>query len=402
MNVAGMIVEYNPMHGGHLHLLRETRRLLGEDCAIICVMSGDFVQRGDFALLRRQARAKAAVKSGADLVLELPVVWATASAEGFARGAVETLAATGLCTHLVFGSECGDADALMRLAAVLEGEEFSQKLREELKAGDSFPAARERAVGKIAGEETAALLKNPNNILGVEYCRAILKSGAAMKLVTVQRTGAAHDAETAENGIASASMIRRLLKEGGREEALSLMAPAMKEAYLEEEAQGRAPVFSETMERTILYRLRSMSRQEFAALDEGKEGLFNRLYDLSRTASSLEELLAAAKTKRYAYARLRRMVLWAFLGLRSADLPLHPLYIRPLAANAAGRELLGNMRASAKLPVVIKGADVRRLGGDAEALFTMEAAAADLYSLGYPELSAAKGDALWRESLILL
>ena len=402
MNVAGIIVEYNPMHCGHLHLLRETRRLLGEDCAIVCVMSGDFVQRGDLALLRRSARARAAVESGADLVLELPLPWATASAEGFALGGVETLCATGVCTHLVFGSECGDVDALQRVARALEQEEFSDLLREELKAGDSFPAARQRALGKLLTPETAAVLESPNNILGIEYCRANLRCGEPLIPVTVIRTGAAHDAQKSESGIASASAIRTLLETGAREEALALMAPAMQKAYLAEEAAGRAPVFSKGLERAMLYRLRSMTKEDFAALDEGKEGLSNRLYGLSRTASSLEELLAAAKTKRYAYARLRRMVLWAYLDLRPAEMPRHPLYLRPLAANAAGRTLLARMRKEAALPVVTKSADFRRLGGEAEALFQREAAAADLYSLGYPELSAAGGDALWKESLIVL
>lgn len=402
MNVAGIIIEYNPMHNGHLHLLRETRRLLGQECAVICIMSGDFVQRGDFALLRRQARARAALESDVDLVLELPLPWATASAEGFARGAVETLAATNLCTHLVFGSECGDAQALMTLAAALESPEFPALLRQELKAGDSFAAARERALGRLVTPELAALVQSPNNILGIEYCRAIVKSGAPMIPLSIPRVGAAHDAPSAEGGIASASMIRALMKAGKRAEAIALMSPAMQMVYREEEKKGRAPVFAETLERTILYRLRSMTREEFAALDEGGEGLYNRLYEASRTAVSLEEVLSRAKTKRYAYARLRRMVLWAYLGISPGALPEHPLYLRPLGANAVGRHLLAQMRKNAALPVLTKGAEARRHGGGIERLFTMEAAAADLYSLGYPELSAAGADALWRESLILL
>ncbi|MBQ8852518.1 MAG: nucleotidyltransferase family protein, partial [Oscillibacter sp.] len=152
----------------------------------------------------------------------------------------------------------------------------------------------------------------------------------------------------------------------------------------------------------ILAKLRSMDREDFAALDEGKEGLYNRLYDLSRTAPTLEALLSAAKTKRYAYARLRRMVLWAYLGLRPGDEPQHPLYLRPLAMNARGRALLANMRREATLPILTKPADVRRLGPQAQRLFEKEAAAADLYSLGYPDLAAAEGGALWKEGPVLL
>ena len=402
MGVAGIIVEYNPMHRGHVYLLEQTRQQLGEESAIVCIMSGDFVQRGDFALLRRQARARAAVESGADLVLELPLPWATASAEGFARGAVETLAATGVCTHLAFGSECGDAAALMAAAKALERDDLTPLLQEELKRGDSFAAARTRAVSRLAGQETAALLESPNNILGVEYCRAMLRCGGAMEPITVRRAGAAHDAPEAKEGFASASLIRAMLRGGQREEALSLMAEPMRRAFLEEEAAGRAPVFSDALERAMLFRLRSMTREDFAALDEGKEGLSNRLYEASRTAVSVEEILAAAKTKRYAYARLRRMVLWGCLGLRREALPDSPVYIRPLAANAVGRALLGRMRKEAALPVLTKSADVRRMGGAAEVLFTAEAAAADLYTLAYPNLSQAGGDTLWKEPLLRL
>lgn len=402
MNAAGIIVEYNPLHMGHVHLLRQTRRILGEDTAILCCMSGDFVQRGDFALLRRQARAKAAVQSGADLVLELPLPWAVSSAEGFARGAVETLLSTNVLTHLAFGSECGDGAALLRTAAALQSEEFPALLRQELKVGDSFAAARERAVGKRLSPEDAALLQSPNNILGIEYCKALLDCKSTVEPLTIRRFGAAHDAKEAQGTIASASAIRTLLKEGEKERALSLMAPAMKEAYLEEEAAGRAPVLWQNSERAILARLRSMRREEFAALDQGKEGLYNRLYEASRTAAGVEELLAAAKTKRYAYARLRRMVLWAYLGLKPAEIPQHPVYLRPLAMNDRGRAVLAKMRKEAALPILTKPADVRRLGPEAQRLFAMEAAAADLYSLSYPDLAAARGDALWKEGPVLL
>ena len=402
MNAAGIIVEYNPLHMGHVHLLRETRRILGEDTVILCCMSGDFVQRGDFALLRRQARAKAAVQSGADLVLELPLPWAVSSAEGFARGAVETLLSTNVLTHLAFGSECGDGAALQRVAAALQSEEFPALLRQELKVGDSFAAARERSVGKRLSPEDAALLQSPNNILGIEYCKALLDCKSTVEPLTIRRFGAAHDAKEAQGTIASASAIRTLLKEGEKERALSLMAPAMKEAYLEEEAAGRAPVLWQNSERAILARLRSMRREEFAALDQGKEGLYNRLYEASRTAAGVEELLAAAKTKRYAYARLRRMVLWAYLGLKPAEIPQHPVYLRPLAMNDRGRAVLAKMRKEAALPILTKPADVRRLGPEAQRLFAMEAAAADLYSLSYPDLAAARGDALWKEGPVLL
>ena len=402
MQTVGVIIEYNPMHMGHVHLLEEIRRLLGPETAIICAMSGDFVQRGDFAIVGRRARAKAAVQSGADLVLEIPLPWAVASAERFADGGVQVLLDTDLVDDIAFGSECGDADALQEVASCLLSDAFQEELRESLTVGRSYAACRQKAVERLLGPEKAALLESPNNILGIEYCKSLLRRGSGVRPLTVPRVGAAHDQKDADGSIASASAIRSLLRAGERETALARMAPAMRRAYEEEEAAGRAPVFQETCERAILARLRSMTEKDFAALDEGREGLCNRLYDASRTAASVTGILEAAKTKRYAYARLRRMVLWAYLGLTPADFPAEVPYLRVLAANAAGRELLARMRKRAVVPVLTKPADVRRLGTEARELFELEARAADLYALAYPDLAAAVGGRAWRDSPVIV
>ena len=403
MKIAGIIAEYNPLPGGHTHLMEEIRSRLGQDTAIVCVMSGDFVQRGDFALVRRHARAKAAVQSGADLVLELPLPWAVSSAERFADGGVRMLAATGVVSHLAFGSECGDAAALMHLAETLNSPELAGQLKEELASGVSYAAARQKAVARLLTAEQATLLQDPNNILGVEYCKSIHRHGFSMEPLTIPRKGDAHDsAEVGDVNAPSASAIRALLREGRKEDALALMTPDMEAAYLTEERLGRAPVFLETCERSILAKLRSMTIEDFAALDEGREGLCNRLYEASRRATSVAEILEQAKTKRYAYSRLRRMLLWAYLGLKPADFPEEPAYIRPLAANAVGRQLLGMMRKSAAVPVLTKPGDVRRMDGAAQRLFELEARGADLYALAYPDLSAAEGDSIWRKGPVIL
>ena len=402
MQAAGVIIEYNPMHMGHVHLLREIRRLLGPDTPVVCAMSGNFVQRGDFAIVGRRARACAAVQSGADLVLEIPLPWAVASAERFADGGVQVLLGTGLVSHVAFGSECGDADALLEAAECLLSRPFQEELRRGLTEGRSYAACRQKAVERILGPEKAALLESPNNILGIEYCKSLLRRGSNVRPMTVPRVGAAHDELDTETAIASASAIRALLRTGEREAALSRMSPVMRQAYEEEETAGRAPVLRETCERAILARLRSMSEADFAALDEGQEGLWNRLYDASRSAASVAEMLEAAKTKRYAYARLRRMVLWAYLGLTPADFPAEVPYLRVLAANATGRELLARMRKTANVPVLTKPADVRRLGAEARELFELEVRAADLYALAYPELSAALGGSMWREGPVIV
>ena len=303
--------------------------------------------------------------------------------------------------HLLFGSECGDVSALERVAAALLAPSFRDRLREALPGAVSFAAARQRALTGLLPEEDAALLESPNNILGIEYCKALLGQNAPLRPVTIRREGSAHDGALAPDTHPSASGLRALLRQGKRKEALSLLPPAMARAYELEEAAGRAPVFWENSHRAILARLRSMTAADFAALDQGREGIWNRLYDASRAAASLPELLAAAKTKRYAMARLRRMVLWAYLGLTPGDMPERVPYLRVLAANGTGCRLLSRMREAAAVPVLTRPAQVRRLGPEARRLFELEVRATDLYTLAYPRLSAAGGTE-WREGPVIL
>lgn len=397
MTAAGIISEYNPLHCGHVLLFQEIRRRLGQDCGIVCIMSGDFVQRGDFAVIGKRARAAAAVKSGADLVLELPLPWAVASAEEFAFGAVYALAASGVVDWLAFGSECGDAKPLDGLAAALLDDRFPELLREELRIGDSFAAARQRAAAKLSPD--AGLLESPNNILGVEYCKSLRRLGSSVRPLAFPRRGCRHDCLDCRSGLPSASAIRLLLREGRREQALDWMAPAMADAFRAEEAAGRAPVFQDACERAVLARLRSMDRADFAALDQGHEGLGNRLWQ-ARGEPSLERVLERAKTKRYPLARLRRMILWAYLGVLPGEWD-HPLYLRPLAANQNGRRLLARMR-SAELPVLTRAAQIRKLSDSAQRLFSLETRAADLFALAYPQLSASPAGGEWRAGPVML
>lgn len=385
MAVAGIIAEYDPLHMGHVRLMAEAHRLLGPETGIICVMSGNYVQRGDFAIVSKFARAAAAVRSGADLVLELPVPWALSSAEGFAAGAMELLKATGAVTHLVFGSEGGDAAPLARCAEALCSPDFPERLREELKCGDSFPAARQRALSALVAEEDAAALSQPNDTLGVEYCKALRGSG--IRPVAVPRRGAGHGSEDTGGEFVSASAIRTLLRRGEEEKALSLMAPAMVSAYRAEREAGRAPAVLANCERAVLARLRFLEEADWAALDEGNEGLYRRFARAAGSAGSPAELLETVKTKRYPLARLRRMVFRAYLGLPPAP-PEKPACLRVLAANARGTSLLAGMRKTASLPVLTKPAAVRRLAPEAQRLFDLEARADRLYALACPDPAA--------------
>ena len=378
MAVIGIIAEYNPFHLGHAYQLAQARRILGADSPVVAVMSGNFVQRGEAALLHKHARAETAVRCGADLVLELPTAWAAATAEVFARGGVSLLAATGVVTHLCFGSECGELSQLEHLADCLDGQSYQAELRRFLGARMTFAAARQAAARELSGA-AADGLSQPNNNLAVEYLRAIRALGADLTPVTVRRVGAPHDSDETE-GFASASAIRRRVLTGAPWEHL---VPVESAAVLRREMDaGHAPVSQAACERMILSRLRAMGEEDFRAYDGGNEGLYHRFYEAVRRSSTLEELLDRAKTKRYPRARLRRMALAAWLGLEKPEET--PTCLRVLAANGCGCRLLKEMKQRALLPVLTKPGDVRALGEAVEQSLAAESRCTDQYTLAWP------------------
>ena len=368
METAGIVAEYNPFHRGHAWHIAETRRRLGGDAPVVCVMSGHWVQRGECALADKWLRAALALDRGADLVVELPTPWAMASAESFARGAVSLLAATGVVDVLSFGSETGELAPLEEAAAALDAPDYPERLRAALGRGLSFPAARQEAAG-------AACLSAPNNNLGVEYLRSLRALGSTIRPLTVPRQGAGHDGPAA-GGFASASELRRLLRAGRGEEA----APYLTAPWSEELAD------MQHIERAVLSRLRTMGEGDWAALPDGggAEGLPSRLAKAAREAVSLEDFYTRAKTRRYPHARLRRLALAAFLDLRAAERPAAPPYVRVLGLGSRGRALLRRMKDTCPLPVIVKPAQARELDGPARTLFESEARYTDLYGLCFP------------------
>lgn len=331
MEIVGIICEYNPLHLGHAGQIRRIRQTLGGDTAVVCLMSGSFVQRGAPAVYPKSVRAAAALQSGADLVLELPVTYALSSAEGFAMGGVEILSR--LCTRLCFGAECGSEDALMSLARGLLSPGFPSALRTFLDQGLSFPAARQQALHTLGLD--AGLLSSPNNILGVEYCKAILKLGCAMSPLVIHRPGDYH-AQTADPCAPSATALRRMVVQG-----------QSIRSYVPTELFQNAPVHTLAAgERAILARLRTMSEEEFSVLPYGGEGLWRKLMHESRRQPDLESILTAVKSKRYTRTRLDRMVMCAFLGIDQQTMSAPAPYARILGFDRCGRELLALTRKS--------------------------------------------------------
>lgn len=342
MKTVGLICEFNPLHTGHASLLRQIRQSCGEDCAVVCAMSGDYIQRGEPALFARSVRAEAAAACGADLVLELPVPRVLSSAEGFARGGVEILNRVG-ADVLAFGCECGDGAALMAAARQMRSPAFEERTKVCLKQGSSYAAARQSAMEELGGR--ADLLRSPNDILALEYCRAMLDLGE-MELFAVRRPGDYH-AAAAEVDAPSATAVRKLFFTGGWEpfvpaEAREIFAPAPRHAM-------------EFGQRAVLARLRAMTDDQWERTAHGSEGLWRKVRKAVRETGDLNGILTSAKSKRYPMTRLKRLILCAYLGITDEDLKRPVDGCRILALSQRGREVVRQCRSRGDLALYQPG-----------------------------------------------
>lgn len=388
LKTAGIIAEFNPLHKGH-HILLQAAREGGAE-VVLAVMSGNFVQRGEPALLPKAYRAEAALQLGADLVAELPLPWAMSGAETFARGGVSLLTGLG-AQELWFGSECGLAAPLWEIARLLETKAFTEAVRKPLETGLSFAAAREKAVELLAGKERSSLLREPNNTLGIEYCRAVLQQKSPMVPCSIRRIGPGHHASSIEDNMASGSALRNVLR---KKDAFSLekrgcwkacLPRPSEEGIAEAAKKGECPSRMSRMENAILSTLRRMKPEDFLRLPDISEGLENRLFQMAREASSLEELLVSVKSKRYSLARIRRIVMGAYLGLCVEDAEGFPPYIRILGFTGRGEAYLKTIARHLPLPLLTTSAQLKRLEGREAHIFSLENTAADLYALSLPK-----------------
>lgn len=383
MQVIGIVAEYNPFHTGHAYQIARTRQALEGDCAVVAVMSGNWVQGGRPAVLDKWTRARLALLGGVDLVLELPTVWAVSSAETFARGAVTILERSGAVDVLSFGSEYGDVEKLRRLAASLNTLEYEERLRRFVGEGMPFAAARQAAADSLLGEELSLLLSQPNNNLGVEYLRTLDSLNSKIQPMTVRREGAPHDSllEAADRPQHLSATQLRVYLEHGDWLALEPYLPKGGLELLKEGWNGFSSL--QRMERGILAKLRTITAEDWAKLpDSGAgEGLPPRLERAGKQSRSLEEFVALAKPKHWTQARMRRLLVWAYLGLTQTDRPGQPTYLRVLGFNTRGQEVLRQMKEHSGLPILTKPAHARQLPEQGRRLFELEARCTDLYDL---------------------
>lgn len=395
MKIAGIIAEYNPFHLGHAHHIEETRRILGADCTIVCVMSGDFVQRGEPAVFSKYARAEAAVRCGADLVVELPLPWCMSTAERFANGAVSLLGGLGVVDHISFGSESGDAAKLLEISACLDSAQYSAQLRRYLDEGLPFAVCRQKAVEDLLGAQYGTVLSSPNDNLAVEYLRAVRAGGYAMEPLAVRRIGAGHDAMTG-GGVRSGSQLRQMF--ANREDTAPYLPQAAYQVFQAEIEQGRGPVTLSSLEPLILSRLRMLEERDFSVLPDAGEGLEHKLCSACGEQPSLTAIYDSVKSKRYSHARIRRMTMSAALGVRKEHLFERPPYARILAFNDNGAEILHMAKARSSLPILSKPTAVKLLNTSANEVFALTAKAHDLYVLAYQNAGFHAGGQDWRES----
>ena len=371
VKTAAVIAELNPLHTGHEYLLEQLRESGAE--RVVLIMSGNFVQRGDYAVFDKFDRDAAAVECGADLVVELPLPWAMAGAQTFAKGGAALARALGGVDTLAFGCECGDAEALTQVAQTLRQPAFSQAVKAELSGGVSFAAARQNACEKLMGASYAALLSSPNNALAVEYIAAL--QGSGIEPFAVKRVGAGHDSAKPTDGEPlSGSLLREKLRRG--EDVSAFVPPSLLSCPHTEVNR---------LDTAVLAKLRAMQQTEFSCAPDLSEGLENRIFAASRKAGSLEELFALSKTKRYPLARIRRIVWSLFLGVTAQDAQLEPLYLRVLAANETGKTLL----TGCTLPVLARAAQTAQLDERGRHIFELECAADDVFGLCFTEPRAA-------------
>ncbi|MEG1996732.1 MAG: nucleotidyltransferase family protein, partial [Oscillospiraceae bacterium] len=327
MKIAGIIAEYNPFHNGHLYQIEKTR--LTGATHIVAVISPDFVQRGDIACFDKYSRAEAALENGADLVVELPVQFALASANIFAKKGVEILSQLGV-SMISFGSESGDIDKLKNIANMCDSIKNNTFFQQELKKGVSYPKAQTNTIAKLYSQADADILTSPNNLLATEYIRAINEICPEVVPITIPRIGSTHDTHMRSNSVSSATYLRDNLN---RKTLKKYVPKSAYNIFSHQLLLNKTPSNKNTLDLIILYKLRTMTKTDLLLLPDVSEGLENRIYEAIKSARTLDEFYSLVKTKRYTLSRIRRIAFCALIGIKKCHLQQDVQYVRVLAAN---------------------------------------------------------------------
>lgn len=389
MKISALICEFNPLHNGHIYLIDKMRQ--SGATHIVGIMSGNFVQRGECAVMNKLRRSECAIKNGVDIIIELSVPYALSSAENFARGGVETAIAVN-ADELWFGSECNNIDLLKRIVEIQKDANVQKLTSEEMKKGITQVKALSNAISELYGTDFKETMLSPNNILGIEYLKALDNLKAEIKPKTIKRIAVEHDSGVSSGNFASASYLRNLCREN-LDDCLRFMDSYTLEVLKNEIKSGYAPATLKNGERAIIAKLRTMTPKDFLQLPDVSEGLENRIYEAVQKFTSLDEITDHIKSKRYTHARIRRILMCAYLGI-TQQMQKQPIpYIRPLCFNENGATLL--KKASEKLPIITSTAkSLTTLEGNALEFLKLEVKASELWGLFTPNIYPCLSDKL--------
>lgn len=369
MKVNGIIAEYNPFHNGHKYQLEKSAQLTGADYTIV-VMSGNFVQRGVPALLAKHVRAEMALRCGADLVLELPAVYASSSAEYFASGAVSLLNHLNTVTHLCFGSECGDISLLQQIATVLsnEPEEFSTFLKDYIRMGYSYPNARAAALMQYAPNlaNSIEIFRSPNNILGVEYIKALLRQNSKIVPMTVKRLGADYHDPLPGTEYCSALAIRQSLGTRNDTSCIQAYIPEEVNHLLSQSLSSERLVTSDDFSSVLYYKLLSEKEYGFEKYLDVSSALSDRIINHLNAFSGFDSFCDLLKTKEMTYTRISRCLLHILLNITKEDMAYctelgYTPYARVLGFRKTAAPLLSTIKEKSDIPLITKLADAEKI-----------------------------------------
>ena len=397
--ILGIVSEYNPFHNGHLMHLQKSKELTHTNFTI-AVMSGNFVQRGDTSIVDKWTKAEMALKSGVDLVIELPTLYAISSAENFADGAIKILNSLGIVDYVSFGSEIGEITPLDDVASVLykEPKEFSSLITRQLRSGLSYPKARELAIQMYFGssQKYTDVLENPNNILGIEYLKSLKRLKSPITPITLKRKYSDYNSNDIKSGIASATAIRTMLQKGKN---IHYVVPYETYELLEEKKKyGQIIPSLSIFSKEIIYTLRKMTLSEIAALPDVSEGLENKIKAAANTSNNLEELILKIKSKRYTQSRIQRILLYALLNISEKDIAMSKKqmpYIRVLGFNKNGKKIISaiaNQNPKLQIIVSVKKFMENNTDKHLHTMISKDIFATNVYTLGYEYNSTANLD----------
>ena len=409
MKIVGLIAEYNPFHNGHLYHIRKAKEITGAD-AVVVVMSGDFVQRGAPAIMPKHIRAEVALEAGVPLVLELPVCFSTGSAEYFAEGAVSLLEHLGCIDSICFGSECGDYGILDEIACVIteEPEKYKELLKRFLSQGASFPLARQWALKEyFQDERLSEVLEQPNNILGIEYIKALRRKKSGMKACTIKRIVSGYHDESLSSGYSSASAIRKLLAhaghslslEDGSAESMGMFdEPSLSEVlmrlerevprscirFLEDTHHIRYPVYANDFSVLLGYKLLTETSESLTEYLDVNEELANRILRHAGHLITIDQFCQFLKTKDITYSRISRCLFHILLDIRKSHMEDYRKagycqYARVLGLRRDGQKLLSLIKKYSDTPLITRLSHADALSDTGRRMMAGDVFAANLY-----------------------